>query len=66
MNIKLLAYEPPNEPNCCRCPSFKRCLPAVFENLKIRCLHYGWLRTQVNESVDKLNSIKEVYLNLKG
>lgn len=46
--------------NCFKCQTFERCLSGVLENLEIKCIYFGCLRAQVNETVDRLNSIGTV------
>lgn len=58
---ELHVYEPPDEPNCHKCPAINRCISGAIDNLAIRCLHYGWLKTQVDKTIDKLGSAKAVY-----
>ena len=60
--MKINGYDPPCELDCIKCPAYERCLSEILEDteLEIKCIYYGLLKTQVMETVDKLNSIGSV------
>lgn len=45
------------DPDCFNCPAFSQCLSCVFDNLPSKCIHSGWFKGQVDECVERINSV---------
>ncbi len=45
------------DPDCYSCLAFSQCLSYVFDNLPSKCIHFGLLKRQVDECVEKINSV---------
>lgn len=43
--------------DCFNCPAFSQCLSYVLDNLPSKCIHSGFLKRQVDECVEKINSV---------
>lgn len=52
------AYNVDNrDPDCFNCPAFSQCLSYILDNLPSKCIHFGFLKRQVDECVEKINSV---------
>lgn len=45
------------DPDCYSCLAFPQCLSYILDNLPSKCIHFGFLKRQVDECVEKINSV---------
>lgn len=45
------------DPDCFNCTAFSQCLSYILDNLSSKCIHFGYLKGQVDECADKINSV---------
>lgn len=46
-----------SENHCDKCKGFTSCLDAVLDNKACKCIHFGELKANVDDVVDKINSV---------
>lgn len=46
-----------SDPDCFNCPAFSKCLSYAIDSLQSKCIHFGWFKGQVDECVEKINSV---------
>lgn len=56
----ICVYKAKDEPSCHMCPAFNSCIYSAVDNLTVRCVHYGQLKSRIDKAIDKLCSVKEV------
>lgn len=45
------------DPDCYSCLAFSQCLSYVLDGFQSQCIHFGFLKRQVDECVEKINSV---------